>query len=169
MIHMHWLIYAHRQQTCSYIKVASLHMTIFFSQKWVSMISLFSQMETTIFMMRERLCLKLHDSLPVTQFLAQTIHGRTIRKRKHMYGAPSKVVKPIMECSQRRWVHDPPNLHPLFILQSMIGKSKPKRHLITKHAMSPGAPFIISNHMPSRVWDEITYSFLNFNGCTVEV
>ena len=27
----------------------------------------------------------------------------------------------------------------------------------------------ISNHMPSKVWDEITYSFLNFNGCTVEV
>ena len=23
--------------------------------------------------------------------------------------------------------------------------------------------------MPSKVWDEITYSFLNFNGCTVEV
>ena len=27
----------------------------------------------------------------------------------------------------------------------------------------------ISNHMPSKVWDEITYPFLNFNGCTVEV
>ena len=23
--------------------------------------------------------------------------------------------------------------------------------------------------MPSKVWDEITYPFLNFNGCTVEV
>ena len=23
--------------------------------------------------------------------------------------------------------------------------------------------------MPSKVWDEIIYSFLNFNGCTVEV
>ena len=27
----------------------------------------------------------------------------------------------------------------------------------------------ISNHMPSKVWDEITYPFINFNGCTVEV
>ena len=27
----------------------------------------------------------------------------------------------------------------------------------------------ISNHMPSKVWDEITFPFLNFNGATVEV
>ena len=27
----------------------------------------------------------------------------------------------------------------------------------------------ISNHMLSKVWDEITYPFLNFHGCTVEV
>ena len=26
----------------------------------------------------------------------------------------------------------------------------------------------ISNHMPSHVWDEITYPFPNFNGCTFE-
>ena len=26
-----------------------------------------------------------------------------------------------------------------------------------------------SNHVPSKVWDEITYTFLNFNGATVEV
>ena len=30
-------------------------------------------------------------------------------------------------------------------------------------------PAWISNHMPSKMWDEITYPFLNFNGCTVEV
>ena len=30
-------------------------------------------------------------------------------------------------------------------------------------------PAWISNHTPSKVWDEITYPFLNFNGCTVEV
>ena len=30
-------------------------------------------------------------------------------------------------------------------------------------------PAWISNYMPSKVWDEITYPFLNFNGCTVEV
>ena len=30
-------------------------------------------------------------------------------------------------------------------------------------------PAWISNHMLSKVWDEITYPFLYFNGCTVEV
>ena len=30
-------------------------------------------------------------------------------------------------------------------------------------------PAWISYHMPRKVWDEITYSFTNFNGCTVEV
>ena len=30
-------------------------------------------------------------------------------------------------------------------------------------------PAWISNHMPRKVWDEITYPFLNFNGCTVGV
>ena len=27
----------------------------------------------------------------------------------------------------------------------------------------------INNHMPSKMWDEITYPFANFNGATVEV
>ena len=30
-------------------------------------------------------------------------------------------------------------------------------------------PAWISNHMPSKVWDDITYPFLNINGATVEV
>ena len=30
-------------------------------------------------------------------------------------------------------------------------------------------PAWISNHTPSKVWDEITYPFLNFNSCTIEV
>ena len=30
-------------------------------------------------------------------------------------------------------------------------------------------PSWINNHIPSKVWDEITYAFPNFNGCTVEV
>ena len=30
-------------------------------------------------------------------------------------------------------------------------------------------PAWISNHTPNKVWDEITYPFQNFNGCTVEV
>ena len=30
-------------------------------------------------------------------------------------------------------------------------------------------PAWIGNYMPSKVWGEITYPFLNFNGCTVQV
>ena len=30
-------------------------------------------------------------------------------------------------------------------------------------------PAWISNHIRYKVWDEITYSFLNFNGVTVDV
>ena len=30
-------------------------------------------------------------------------------------------------------------------------------------------PAWIGNYMPSKVWNEITYPFLNFNGYTVEV
>ena len=30
-------------------------------------------------------------------------------------------------------------------------------------------PVWISNYMLAKLWDEITYPFLNFNGCTVEV
>ena len=30
-------------------------------------------------------------------------------------------------------------------------------------------PARISNHMPSKVWDKITYPLPNFNGCTIEV
>ena len=30
-------------------------------------------------------------------------------------------------------------------------------------------PAWISDHIPGKVWDEITYPFLNFNGSTVEV
>ena len=30
-------------------------------------------------------------------------------------------------------------------------------------------PAWISKHIHSKLWDEITYPFLNFNGCTIEV
>ena len=30
-------------------------------------------------------------------------------------------------------------------------------------------PACVSNYVYYKVWDEITYPFLNFNGCTVEV
>ena len=55
----------------------------------------------------------------------------------------------------------------------------PELKLIHVGKMGPCAPFYqrgltlipvwISNYMPGKVWGEITYPFLNFNGCTVEV
>ena len=39
---------------------------------------------------------------------------------------------------------------------------------VNKHGLTL-IPAWISNDMLSKVWDEITYPFLNFNGCTVEV
>ena len=30
-------------------------------------------------------------------------------------------------------------------------------------------PAWMSNHIPNKVWDEFTYQFPNFNGCTIEV
>ena len=41
--------------------------------------------------------------------------------------------------------------------------------LIHKGTYLSGPPTWISNQMISKVWNEITYPFLNFNGCTVEV
>ena len=37
------------------------------------------------------------------------------------------------------------------------------------HTSFAQIPAWINNHIPSKVWDEITNPFLNFNGCTVEV
>ena len=37
------------------------------------------------------------------------------------------------------------------------------------HPCAPLIPAWISNNMPSKVCDKITYPFPNFNGCTVEV
>ena len=50
-------------------------------------------------------------------------------------------------------------------------------HAICRHSAAGPAlfhgltliPAWISNYMPGKVWGEITYPFLNFNGCTVEV
>ena len=38
-----------------------------------------------------------------------------------------------------------------------------------QHYMGPIYTAWISNHMPSKVWDEITYPFPNFNIATTEV
>ena len=47
---------------------------------------------------------------------------------------------------------------------------------MARNVVTYGAPFTgltlipvwIRNHMPSKVWDEITYPFPNFNGCAVD-
>ena len=53
---------------------------------------------------------------------------------------------------------------------------KEAKNIFISHTCSPFylhgltlIPTWISSHIPSKVWDEITYPFLNFNGCTVEV
>ena len=43
------------------------------------------------------------------------------------------------------------------------------RHTKTHIFLWPLLLTWINNHMPCKVWDEITYPFLNFNGATVEV
>ena len=55
---------------------------------------------------------------------------------------------------------------------------KPMKQQITPHSQ-PRSPFHqrglilipawIYNHMPSKVWDGITYPFPNFNGCTAKI
>ena len=39
--------------------------------------------------------------------------------------------------------------------------------LVQKHKVTPGIPGWL-NYMPGKVWGEITYPFLNFNGCTLK-
>ena len=73
-------------------------------------------------------------------------------------------------------------IHLRAILQGMLNISIAKIWLKIVHSgyephfpgvseLSPGLLLLawISNHMPSKMWDGITYPFPNFNGCTVEV
>ena len=46
---------------------------------------------------------------------------------------------------------------------------QPWRIWMNKSYKSPFITTWMSNHMSIKVWDEITYPFLNFNGATVEV
>ena len=52
-------------------------------------------------------------------------------------------------------------VHDLLLVQKSCGP-------FYKHGLTL-IPAWISNHIHYKVWDEITYPFLNFNGCTVEV
>ena len=68
----------------------------------------------------------------------------------------------------------------IFKAGNMLNTSPPSHHITEVHGaqlwalcMSQAGIFLIpawiSNHMSCNVWDEITYPFLNLNGCTVEV
>ena len=46
------------------------------------------------------------------------------------------------------------------------GNTTSGSHLLTWNKFTPAW---IGNHMSTKVWEEITYTFLNFIGCTVEV
>ena len=47
---------------------------------------------------------------------------------------------------------------------------KPQQNVdhVYNYQKIPGVPAWVSNNLPGKVWDEITYPFLNYNGCTVE-
>ena len=47
--------------------------------------------------------------------------------------------------------------------------NKYTRGLFYYEHISTSIPVCIGDHMPNRVWDEITYPFPNFDSCTVEV
>ena len=54
----------------------------------------------------------------------------------------------------------------------MMPESQPSQHDTRAPFYYHGLTLIpawISNHIHFELWDEITYPFLNFNGCTVEV
>ena len=62
------------------------------------------------------------------------------------------------------------------ILERMINSIYCKRVMHQVCIKGPVAPFgltlipaCLSNHIPSKVWDEITYPFVNFIGATFEV
>ena len=55
----------------------------------------------------------------------------------------------------------------IYIFHQLKIASCGRFYIKVKHGLTL-IPAWISNHMPSKVWDEITYPFLNFNGVTVE-
>ena len=57
----------------------------------------------------------------------------------------------------------PDNIGLAYGLVAVVAISRP----FNKHGLTLILPWI-SEHMSSKVWDEITYPFLNFNGTTVE-
>ena len=60
------------------------------------------------------------------------------------------------------WIGDKP-------LSVLINPIRTRRVAILVLARGGGGGGGGNNHKPSKVWHGITYQFLNFNGCTVEV
>ena len=63
-------------------------------------------------------------------------------------------------------------LHPTDIVGLLVPAKSSNSVVTWGHFYWHGLTLIsawISNHLSGKVWDDITYPFLNFNGCTVEV
>ena len=68
---------------------------------------------------------------------------------------------------------DGTNMGPIWGRQDPGGPHDgPMNFVVWAHFYQHGLTLIpawISNHLPCKVWDGITYPFLNFNGATIEV
>ena len=73
----------------------------------------------------------------------------------------SQYILRIFVPSSKKLLHEP-------MLTKIYVCKQSTRGPFDKHVLTL-IPAWISNHMPCNVWDKITYPFLNFNGCTVEV
>ena len=56
----------------------------------------------------------------------------------------------------------------IVLINENISKFNASSGLFYKHGLTL-IPARMSKHMPGKMWGEITYPFLNFNGSTVEV
>ena len=106
----------------------------------------------------------------------------------------SKITSDCLDCLRNRkhrsttslaFVRGVPGIHGFPSQRSSNAEIFPPDDFITELQMymllqlDPSGPFYLhgltlipawmSNHTSSKVWDEITYPFLNFNGATVEV
>ena len=75
---------------------------------------------------------------------------------------PNQVTHTILDPNQRRVSRNALSTDNTEISAFEIGQLWPLLHGLTL------TPAWISNHMPSKLWDEITYLFPNLKGCSVE-
>ena len=105
--------------------------------------------------------------------LIQKQHNTGCRLRVHVtvnffHFHPCPLTPPSNPNSNLRIMVTSNNLHGISNYQSIEWSFNHLFRLTTKEHLWPLATWI-SNHIHYKVWDEITYPFLNFNGCTVEV